>query len=363
MAWPKKIFLILVCLFLAGLAAAGGYLWYENYKWEKFLATAPDNPGHEITVRVKPGSTFLQVRKTLAQNGLITSPEFFLRLAREKQLTAKVRAGEFVLNTGWKPEKILDQLTGTSGVLIRLSVREGLAWWQVGQLVQKAGLGSFQSFEQAVFNSTLLKQYHIPAKNAEGYLFPETYLLTRPLHDNAQNAVRAMLAQFEKQVKILWPGNPPKPEELNRVITLASLVEKETGDTTERDRIAGVFGNRLEKRMLLQADPTTIYGLGPDFDGNLRKSHLQDKSNPYNTYRHLGLPPGPICSPGLSAIRAAMTPEKHKYLYFVAKGDGSHYFSKNLKEHNKAVAKYQLRRNRETYRSYHQEKPASDKTN
>ncbi len=128
-------------------------------------------------------------------------------------------------------------------------------------------------------------------------------------------------------------------------------MEKETGDRSERQRISGVFHNRLKKRMLIQADPTIIYGLGPSFDGNIRKSHLRDRENPYNTYVRRGLPPGPICSPGLDALMAAVNPEPHNYLYFVAKGDGSHYFSSTLSEHNRAVAKYQLRRNKKTYRS------------
>ena len=163
--------------------------------------------------------------------------------------------------------------------------------------------------------------------------------------------IRLMLKEFFKNAAKVWPSGLPEFEEMHRTVILASLIEKETGDGTERKRISGVFHNRLKKHMLIQCDPTIIYGLGPDFDGNIKKSDLLDKNNPYNTYAIQGLPPGPICSPGLDALTAAVHPEEHSYLYFVAKGDGSHHFSKNLEEHNQAVRQYQLRRNHETYRS------------
>jgi UPF0755 protein len=127
-------------------------------------------------------------------------------------------------------------------------------------------------------------------------------------------------------------------------VTLASLVEKETGVAEERHRIAGVFVNRLKRGMRLQCDPTVIYGIGPEFDGNLKRKHLNNPANKYNTYRHGGLPPGPICSPGLDSIKAALNPEEHDFLYFVSRGDGTHKFSKTLAEHNRAVRRFQLRR-------------------
>jgi UPF0755 protein len=160
-----------------------------------------------------------------------------------------------------------------------------------------------------------------------------------------------MLKEFFRNARKVWPGGLPDFEEMQRTVILASLIEKETGDTSERARISGVFHNRLRRGMLIQCDPTIIYGLGPDFDGNLRKSDLTNRENPYNTYVHRGLPPGPICSPGLDSLLAAVHPEQHAYLYFVARGDGSHHFSRTLEEHNQAVRKFQLDRNRKTYRS------------
>ncbi|MFW6005759.1 MAG: endolytic transglycosylase MltG, partial [Desulfonatronovibrionaceae bacterium] len=130
-------------------------------------------------------------------------------------------------------------------------------------------------------------------------------------------------------------------EEIYQAVNLASLIEKETALPEERKTISGVFHNRLDKKMLLQCDPTIIYGLGLKFDGNLRRTHLQDWDNPYNTYRHRGFPPTPICSPGLASLEAALNPEEHDYLYFVSRNDGSHHFSRNLSQHNRAVRKFQ----------------------
>ena len=199
-------------------------------------------------------------------------------------------------------------------------------------------------------NATLLEKYGVPAKNAEGFLFPDTYQLTRSQESNGPAVVEAMLKVFDREAKKLWPQGPPPPDELMRVVTLASLVERETGAPEERPRIAGVFMNRLRLGMRLQCDPTTIYGMGPDFGGKLTRADLENTDNLYNTYARAGLPPGPICSPGLASLKAAMNPEQNDYIYFVAKGDGTHAFSRTLDEHNRAVRFYQLHRDA-SYRS------------
>lgn len=340
----KKTLLLAGAVLLAlGLAAAGYVAWQAH----AFLDTAPESPGSEVVVDVRPGSTFDQVARMLVREGVITDAAKFRLLGRWEKKLGSVKAGEFRLSTGWTPDRVLAALTSGTPVLHRLSVPEGLTWWQIGRIVERSGLATFESFERAVHDKELLAEYDIPSDNAEGYLFPETYHLPRPRGGDARPIVRAMLAAFWEQAgDRVWPGGRPAPEELDRIVTLASMVEKETADVTERERIAGVYANRLRIGMLMQCDPTVIYGLGTAFDGNLTKAHLRDKSNPYNTYRRRGLPPGPICSPGYGALAAAKNPEKHKFLYFVAKGDGSHAFSRTLVEHNAAVRKYQLRRRR-----------------
>lgn len=329
----------------------GGHQYYKAWQQEQFLTVPPETPGRELIFRVEPGQIFTTIAANLKRAGLITDTRRFLKLAMERDLDGSARAGVFRLNTGWTPGEILHELTTSAGIMKRVSIREGLTWWQTADLVEQAGLGTREGFRRAVTDPGLLAAHGIRADDAEGYLFPETYLLTPPRSDQSRYIAETMLKEFFKNARKVWPEGLPGWKAMHRTVIIASLVEKETGDPSERERIAGVFHNRLEKRMLIQADPTIIYGLGPQFDGNITKRDLQDKTNPYNTYVHRGLPPGPICSPGLDALLAATNPERHDYLYFVAKGDGSHYFSKTLAEHNRAVRKYQLRRDRKTYRS------------
>lgn len=329
----------------------GGYVWHKAWLEEQFLTVPPESPGRDIMFRVEPGEIFTTISTNLKKSGLITDTRRFLKLAQQTGKTSSLRAGQFKLSTGWTPAQILHELSTSAGIMKKASIREGLTWWQTATKIQAARLGTFKNFAEAVVDPELLKQFGIEANNAEGYLFPETYLLTPPKGDQSRYMVEIMLKEFFRNAAKVWPDGLPEFKEMNKIVTLASLIEKETGNISERKRISGVFHNRLKKRMLIQADPTIIYGLGPDFDGNIRRSHILDKTNPYNTYVIRGLPPGPICSPGLDALLAAVHPEDHNFLYFVAKGDGSHYFSKNLSEHNNAVRQYQLRRNKKTYRS------------
>lgn len=330
--------------FAATLAAAfaGGTLY--------FLGPA-EAPGREAVVLIRPGMTLPAIARELESQGLIRNAQALVLIAKLNGHMASAKAGEFLLSSGWPAQEILRVITTTSGIQHKVVVREGLSWWATAKLFEAEGLTDREGFEQASKNATLLQKYAIPADSAEGFLFPETYQLPRTQADNGTAVVEAMLREFDRQAKKLWPQGPPPAEELRRIVILASLVERETGDASERPRIAGVFLNRLTLGMRLQCDPTTIYGLGPAFDGDLKRSHLEDAQNPYNTYAHAGLPPGPICSPGLAALQAALTPEAHDYIYFVAKGDGSHEFSATLDEHNRAVNRYQRRRNPETYQS------------
>lgn len=327
---------------LVSLAAMGGWLAWQA---QRFLATPPQTPGVDRVVRIEPGETFDHVARQLQDAGLLTDAAKFRVLGQWKGKLSAIKAGEFLLNTGWTPLAVLTAITEGKPILHRLLVVEGLTWWQVGRLVEESGLASFASFERAMRDPELLAEFHIPLPSAEGFLYPDTYLTPRPRGMDAEPLVRAMLASFWRQAgQKIWPSGRPSPAELVRLVSLASLVEKETGEPAERARIAGVYANRLQRRMLLQCDPTVIYGLGPAFDGNLKRTHLEDRSNPYNTYARPGLPPGPICSPGLASLVAAANPEQHKYLYFVSMGNGSHQFNPNLEAHNRAVRRYQLRR-------------------
>lgn len=341
---------IVLCL---GMMTVGSWFLYRTWT---FLNLPPEDPGQDIRFVIEPGETFLSIARALKNDNLISDVKQFIAFAEGKQLTAKVKAGEFLLNSGWLPDQVLTTITSTPGILYRFTVREGLTWWQVAALVEEAGLGSAEEFNTAVHDPELLAQFNIPADTAEGYLFPETYMLTRARENSARSVAEMMLREFFTNALEALDGELPEPAKLHELVTLASIVEKETGAATERPAIAGVYTNRLRRPMRLQADPTTIYGLGPDFNGNLRQNHLLDPANPYNTYQHDGLPPGPICSPGKAALSAAAHPADHDFIFFVAKGDGTHHFSKTLQEHNDAVGRYQKwGRNRKDYTSRKQE--------
>ncbi|WP_022660710.1 endolytic transglycosylase MltG [Paucidesulfovibrio longus] len=341
---------IVLCL---GMMAVGSWFLYRTWT---FLNIPPEDPGRDVRFVIEPGQHFLTIARGLKEERLISDVKQFLAYAQDKQLTEKVKAGEFLLNTGWLPDRVLTTITSTPGILHRFTVREGLTWWQVADLVQEAGLGTYEEFDAAVHDPKLLAQFNIPADSAEGYLFPETYMLTRARENSAHSVAEMMVREFFKNAEAALGEKLPDPEKLHKLVILASIVEKETGDPSERPAIAGVYVNRLNRPMRLQADPTIIYGLGPSFNGNLRQSDLLDASNPYNTYQHDGLPPGPICSPGRAALAAAAHPEDHGYVFFVAKGDGTHHFSKTLREHNDAVGRYQKwGRNRKDYTSQKRE--------
>lgn len=337
----KTVYSGLAALVLFFLAVSAWIVWQAH----DFLDTAPDTPGHEVVLDIAPGTSFDVAARALHEQGVITDVKRFRMLARWEDKLGAVKAGEYQLSTNLKPLRVLDIITSGLAMQHKLFVPEGLTWWQIGRLVEESGLASFESFDEAVHDKELLASYNIPLDCAEGFLFPDTYHFTRPRNKNARPIVRAMLAAFWRHAaERLWPSAPPAPKELTRVVILASMVEKEVGDDAERERIAGVYANRLKKRMLLQCDPTVIYGLGTAFDGNLTRAHLKDKANPYNTYARRGMPPGPICSPGYRSLEAALNPEEHNLIFFVAKGDGTHKFSATLAEHNAAVRKYQLRR-------------------
>ncbi|MGE4554039.1 MAG: endolytic transglycosylase MltG, partial [Desulfovibrionaceae bacterium] len=284
------------------------WAWFA-WRYYDFHYRPPETPGRDVVFVITPGETFLQLAGRLEAQGLIKNRKYFVGMAQDRQLTTQVKAGEFLLSTGMLPDEVLVRITTSAGILHRFTVREGLTWWQTARLAEDAGLCSVADFAAAVHDKALLERLHIPADSAEGYLFPETYMLSKALEHGAEDLVELMVKEFFAQAREVLGDPLPRPEALHRLVILASIVEKETGFGPERPTIAGVYANRLKRPMRLQADPTVIYGLGPDFDGNLRTKHLEDGSNPYNTYQHDGLPPGPICSPGALALKAAAEPE------------------------------------------------------
>ncbi|MCC8193408.1 MAG: endolytic transglycosylase MltG [Deltaproteobacteria bacterium] len=390
---------ILLTLLLAVFAVAG-YCAYDGYT---FLTTPASPEPRDVTIDILPGATFDRVAWDLYKAGALKDVFRFRLLAKITKKLGAVQAGEFTVNTGWTPMQMLGHLTSGRANLYRLALREGLPWWEVARLVEEGGFAKASEFEAVIHNPEFLRQYGIPFANAEGFLYPETYLLRKPkeLGGRAQAEIvaRMLVEMFWKRswsalsqfaatdagpkgtpvylpnfalkngvpvrtppqappaagdgTRLRLPITPPLPapvslENLRYLVILASLVEKETSLGEERARVAGVYANRMRIGMLLQCDPTIIYGLGKNQSGPIRRSQLEDEKNPYNTYKHPGLPPGPICSPGAASIRAAVSPESHQYLYFVATGkpDGTHTFSVNLRDHEKAVRIYRAAQGR-----------------
>jgi UPF0755 protein len=289
---------------------------------------------------IPDGSTFQHVAVLLEHERLIKSSSIFVLFGKSQSADRKVHAGEYELNPGMTPAEILSKLLNGQVLLHPLTIPEGLTLTQIADLVSQQGLTDREEFLRLAKDREFIVSLGIKAETLEGYLYPNTYKFPRGI--KAREVLVAMVEQLGQEV---GPDLLARMQELkmtmHEVLTLASVIEKETGSGGERPEISAVFHNRLKKHIPLQSDPTVIYGL-PAFDGNLHKKDLSSPS-PYNTYRVQGLPPGPIANPGIQAIRATLYPSDSRSLYFVSRNDGTHQFSATLIEHNKAVEKYQKR--------------------
>jgi UPF0755 protein len=303
--------------------------------WVRGELAAVGDGGPVELFSVERGSTLGPVARQLEERGLVRNARVFVALARWQESAGALRAGEYDLSPAWPSAEILDRLTRGVSKTYAVSIPEGLRAREVAERLEAAGLANAEHFLEVVRDPDFARELGIEAAGLEGYLFPETYRLPRGLAVEA--VVRVLVAQFEREWQKLAPEGAELPLPRHQLVTLASIVEKETGAAPERPLIASVFWNRLQRGMRLETDPTVIYGIA-DFDGNLRRVHLEDESNPYNTYRIPGLPPSPIANPGRAALRAVLEPAQDDYLYFVARPDGSHVFTRTLREHNRANA-------------------------
>lgn len=306
--------------------------------FDHYLQTPVKPDSESVVVSIPTGANPAKVAKILREKGVIGRPRLFRLATRIRGLDRKLKSGEYNLSAALSPAQIMSVLTAGTPFQYRVTLQEGLTMAQIAAKLEKAGLVKADPFLTAATDSGLVISLGIPALTVEGYLFPDTYHFPRGM--TASEIIKRMVGRF-REVMALIRATKPGTTDLteHQSVILASLVEAETKAASERPVVAGVFVNRLKKRMLLQCDPTVVYGI-KNFKGRIRKRHLTDP-HPYNTYVHPGLPPGPIGNPGRSALSAALNPEKTKYLYFVAKNDGTHYFSKNYAQHQKAVNKYQ----------------------
>ncbi len=307
-----------------------------------FLRTPFGTQGQ--TVVVDKGRSTTSVIEELYQKQIVSNPHFFKAYARLKNATSKIRAGEYAFPAGLTPPQVLDLLLKGDFATRRITIPEGWNVRDVARALTQQGLVDEAKFLAKASDPVFLASLGVAAPSLEGYLFPDTYEIYRPKDE--EEVLKKLVARFRE----VWTSEfeaqvAAKGMDAYQVLILASIVEKETGRAEERPMIASVFANRIARGMPLATDPTIIYGVlaaTGTFDGNLTRRHLETPG-PYNTYLNPGLPPTPIANPGRAAIQAVISPAMTTYLYFVAKGDGTHQFSSTENEHFEAVRKYQLR--------------------
>jgi len=318
---------------LAVLAAAGYGAWY---------ASTPVAVGRlPVEVEIPRGASLRTAMDQLQKAGVGVRRLEFELLARALGRERGIKAGNYQITEAVTPVELLDKLTRGDVSQAEVRLIEG---WTFAQF--RAALDASADLRHdtaGLEDAQVLARLQAPEPHPEGLFFPDTYLFARGSSDLAvlRRAYRAMQRHLKEEWEARAPNVPyQSPYE---ALVMASIIEKETGKAEERDLIGGVLVNRLRIGMRLQVDPTVIYGLGTDFDGNLKKKHLLE-DGPYNTYTRAGLPPTPIAMPGQASLRSALRPGRTESLYYVSRGDGSSHFSRSLDEHNRAVSKYQLRR-------------------
>ena len=325
----------------------------------------PDTPAssvaREAKVTIEPRTSLAKIARLLAERGVIAHPSWFSFYANERGLSQKIRAGQYTFSSAMTPRQVLDKLVaGVPIEEVAVTIPEGKNLLQVAELLGASGICASEEVVTLARDPAFARKLEVPGDTLEGYLFPDTYRFARGTP--AQRVLTQMVKRAHDVLAEVEAAHESGQAALKKsmrfgdreIVIMASLIEKETGQAEERPRIASVFFNRLKlatfQPHLLQTDPTIIYGCTvplkkspacQKFDGRIRRIHLEDKDNPYNTYTHTGLPPGPISNPGKDALTAVLAPEKSSFLYFVSKNDGTHQFSKTRAEHEAAVDKYQ----------------------
>lgn len=337
---PKKtrlLFFILFSLFavfLVVVSSVGLHVY-------TFLVIPPDQRAEERIMVIERGMTQRAIAEQLHQQGVISDKNLFMLMARWYHREQSLKAGEYKFTTSLLPLEVLRMLQEGRIYLHAVTIPEGYTIAQIADHLAELKYVNRDKFLQLAMQRETAARFQIDANTLEGYLFPETYSFPRNTSEEA--IIQSMVNQF-------WQVMTPDLEQeirqqgftIHEIVTLASIIEKEAKVNTERELISAVYHNRLRIKMKLDSDPTVIYGL-PDFNGNLTRKDLE-QDTPYNTYTRRGLPPGPIANPGKASLLAAIHPADVKYLYFVARNDGTHEFSTTYADHLRAVRKYQLRR-------------------
>jgi UPF0755 protein len=334
---------IVIWLFVIVVAVLGAII--------ALIAIAETRPykgyaGSEQFVEIPQGAGPASIGKRLVDAGIIRDTLGFRFEIARTRTGRRLQAGEYRFDRPMTVDEVVAKIARGDVYLVPITFREGLTIREMASIFESKGLGSAADFSSAAGDRQLVRDIDPSARDLEGYLFPDTYATVR--HTTASDLVPRMVAGFEKALTPeIRSAASARGLSVRALVTLASIVEKETGKPEERPLVAAVYSNRLRIGMPLQCDPTVIYALqlADRYHGNLTRDNMQIDS-PYNTYRYPGLPPGPIANPGRASLEAAAHPADVPYLYFVARGDGSHVFATSLEEHNRNVNEYQLRRNR-----------------
>ncbi|MBC8441695.1 MAG: endolytic transglycosylase MltG [Deltaproteobacteria bacterium] len=337
MAKNKLKILFIAFFTLVIFLIVGGHLFY--LKISSFVKE-PFNPlAAEKVFPIKPGQSLAVIAQNLKTESIISNKTFFKLFTKYKKAEKKLQAGEYILSASQSPEQILEIFLKGKVKLYRITIPEGMNINEIALLVEKESFCRKEEFTGLCHDTSFILSLGIKAVTLEGYLFPDTYFF--PKNTDCKSVITTMVEHFNTIFTKEWQARAKTMGfSVHDIVTLASIIEKETGDAQERPLISSVFHNRLKKDMRLESDPTVIYGI-KNFDGNIKKIHLKMKT-PYNTYQIKGLPFGPIANPGAKSLEAALNPVLSDYLFFVSKKDTTHQFSKTVQEHNQAVAKYQL---------------------
>ena len=330
-----------ILLLMLAVVILGGITFGElKQRWNAPLVI----PEQGFVLEIAQGSSLRSVADTLHRAGILVNPSLLIVYSRWTGMDQEIKRGEYRLLPGLTAKAMLKRFKDGDVIQYQVTLPEGITLAAAMDILsQQTTLDTVLSGPLDPQLLALVKPYLQP----EGLFFPDSYRYLRG--DTDLSILRRAHSALVRVLRIEWrdravqlPYDTPY-----EALIMASIIERETGLGAEREKISGVFVRRLQQRMLLQTDPTVIYGLGAEFDGNLRRRHLRDDSNRFNTYRHSGLPPTPIALSGRAAIHAALHPEEGSAMYFVARGDGGHTFSATLAEHNRAVAEFQLRRRKD----------------
>ncbi len=334
----RKFSVIVLSVVLAAALAVGGLAGFAWYWTQQPVTMGADR----VQYVVQPGSGVRRVAQAMQEAGIDVQPDAFVGLARFTGMEKQIKAGTYEAQRGDSPQRLLERMARGDVMQARLTFVEGWTYQRIRQALRDSP--AVKQTLHELTDEEILKRLGAEHSSPEGLFLPDTYVFA-PGTSDFEILQQAYQAQQEFLQKAWEERSADLPlASPYEALILASIVEKETGKTEERARVAGVFVNRLHRGMLLQTDPTVIYGMGDRYQGRIRKRDLQTDT-PWNTYTRAGLPPTPIASPGKASIHAVLHPETHSYYYFVARGDGSSAFSANLREHNRAVAKYILGRN------------------